>query len=183
MTLKVSFEISDRDLRRFRSEMRRARQSVKDADEQDIVAAAKASLEEVGSREVPEFVKQRIPQLGALLDMLQDEQWDLDAGARAKILGALIYFSDPEDLIPDGIPGLGLLDDAIVIELVLEELKHDIEAYRDFLNFRATYYKRHKVGRDAASRDAKIDKRLRDLKSRAARRKQRDKKNARLRLL
>ena len=29
------------------------------------------------------------------------------------ILGALVYFCDPEDLIPDNIPGLGYLDDAI----------------------------------------------------------------------
>jgi uncharacterized membrane protein YkvA (DUF1232 family) len=41
----------------------------------------------------------------------------------------LAYFSDPEDSGPDHIPVLGFLDDAIMIELVVEELKDNIEAF------------------------------------------------------
>jgi len=51
-------------------------------------------------------------------------------------LNALAYFTEPDDLIPDHIPGLGFLDDAIMVELVVRELEHEIEAYRDFCEFR-----------------------------------------------
>jgi uncharacterized membrane protein YkvA (DUF1232 family) len=51
-------------------------------------------------------------------------------------MAALEYFVEENDLIPDSIPGLGLLDDDIMIELVVRELRHEIEAYEDFCRFR-----------------------------------------------
>src|SRR5690606_41209369 len=50
--------------------------------------------------------------------------------------GALVYFCDPEDMIPDSVPGLGFLDDAIYVELILRELKAEIESYEEFCAFR-----------------------------------------------
>ena len=180
MSLKVSFEISDRDLRRFRAEMRRARQSVRDADEKDILAATDAALAQLDGQQLPDFMSQRLPQLTKLIAMVRDQEWPLSAAARSKVLAALVYFSDPEDLIPDVIPGLGLLDDAIMIELVLRDLKHDLEAYSDFSHYRDTYFKRHKIGRDAHTRQQRLAARRRDLQARAKRRRQADHQQRRL---
>ena len=174
MTLKVSFEISDRDLRRFRAEMRRARGSVKDADERDILAATEATLGQLSGQKLPDFIGQRLPQLETMIAMVRDEDWSVSATARSKILAMFVYFSDPEDLIPDVVPGLGLLDDAIMIELVLRDLKHDLEAYADFRHFRDSYYKRHKIGRDAATRRMRLLRRRQELQKRASRRRQAD---------
>ena len=44
-------------------------------------------------------------------------------------VGALVYFLDPLDAIPDAIPGLGYVDDASVIALVAGALKTDIEGF------------------------------------------------------
>jgi uncharacterized membrane protein YkvA (DUF1232 family) len=52
------------------------------------------------------------------------------------VLAALAYACDPEDIIPDEIPGIGLLDDAVMVELVFRELAHQLEAYEDFRRFR-----------------------------------------------
>ncbi len=173
MTLTVSFEISDRDLKRFRAEMRRARQSVRDADENDILEAAEATLAELERENLPDFIAQRIPQLEALLAMLRDEDWKVTKGGRDKVLAVLVYFSDPDDLIPDLIPGLGLIDDAVMIELVIRDLKHDLEAYLDFCHYRETYFKRHKIGRDAVTRAKRLKAKRADLEARATRRRQR----------
>ncbi len=174
MTLKVSFEISDRDLKRFRAEMRRARQSVRDADEADILEAAESATAALVHEDLPDFISQRIPQLENLLAMLRDEDWRVTKAGRDKILAVLVYFSDPDDLIPDGVPGLGLLDDAVMIELVIRDLKHDLEAFADFCHFRKTYFKRHKIGRDATTRQQRLKAKRVELEARASRRKQRD---------
>jgi len=44
-------------------------------------------------------------------------------------VGALVYFLDPFDAIPDAIPGLGYVDDASVIALVAGALKTDIARF------------------------------------------------------
>ena len=39
---------------------------------------------------------------------------------------ALLYFQRSTDLIPDSIPGMGLLDDAIIVRIVLDRHKHEL---------------------------------------------------------
>jgi len=34
--------------------------------------------------------------------------------------------------VPDNVPVLGLVDDAIMLELVLNELQHELDGYEDF---------------------------------------------------
>ena len=46
------------------------------------------------------------------------------------------YFVDPMDMIPDDMPGLGYLDDALMTELIVRELRHDLDGYRDFRRYR-----------------------------------------------
>lgn len=44
-------------------------------------------------------------------------------------LAALIYLVDPIDLIPDVLPALGLLDDAVVFTWVVRQIRRDIDAF------------------------------------------------------
>jgi uncharacterized membrane protein YkvA (DUF1232 family) len=55
------------------------------------------------------------------------KEWPLEENPRRSILVAISYFADPADMIPDAIPGLGFLDDALIAQLVRRELEHDIE--------------------------------------------------------
>ncbi len=45
--------------------------------------------------------------------------------------GALIYFLNPLDAVPDLIPGAGFLDDATVIGFVLASIKQDIQSFKN----------------------------------------------------
>jgi uncharacterized membrane protein YkvA (DUF1232 family) len=104
-----------------------------------------------------------------MIDMLSDIDWRLPHQEAARVLNALAYFAEPEDLIPDNIPGLGFLDDAIMIELVMRELKHEIEAYEDFCDYRER--SRVEQGKDAdVSRGGWLSDRRKSLQSRMRRR-------------
>jgi uncharacterized membrane protein YkvA (DUF1232 family) len=70
--------------------------------------------------------------------MLRDAGFGLPAPERKRILSGLAYFLEPDDLIADDIPVLGFLDDAIMIELIGQELTHEMQAYKDFCAFRET---------------------------------------------
>ena len=87
-------------------------------------------------KQVPGFIKERLDKLRLMIEMLADHEWRLPQQETTRVLNALAYFAEPEDLIPDHIPAIGFLDDAIMIELVVRELRHELEAYEDFCRFR-----------------------------------------------
>jgi hypothetical protein len=88
-------------------------------------------------------------------------------------LHALAYFAEPDDLIPDHIPGLGYLDDAIMVELVVRELRHEIDAYQDFCMFRDSERAKSRAGSQKERRES-LNSRRTYLQSRMRRRLQRD---------
>jgi uncharacterized membrane protein YkvA (DUF1232 family) len=56
------------------------------------------------------------------------------------IIGALLYFLTPIDMIPDFIPVTGFADDVAVILLVFKTISDDINAYRLFENEKSVTY-------------------------------------------
>jgi hypothetical protein len=132
-SLTVSFSLDAQDIDYFRDRLERARS--KGVDEAGVIAAAEGLSTSVAAAEAPSFVRASFGKLGSLIGMLKDKDWRLEGEDRARVLSALAYFADPEDIIPDRIPGLGFLDDAIMIELVAGELAPELEAYGEFLAF------------------------------------------------
>ena len=135
MSLRVAFDLEETDLEYFRSIIRRAGTSARKTSEEEVVAHAEAMINEVKAAELPAFAAQRIDRVGGLIDMLQDDEWKLAGSERINVVTALAYFADPKDVIPDDVPVLGYIDDAIMIELILRELKHEIEAFDDFRRY------------------------------------------------
>lgn len=185
MSLQISFDLDEDDLRHFRLIMRARRNATAGRAPEDIVAAAAGLLQEIDSGNCSGFVADRLQKLDFMMQMLSDLDWRLPHADGTRVLQALAYFTEPEDLIPDHIPGLGYLDDAIMIEIVVRELRHEIEAYQDFCTFRD----RERVSsaqRSPKDRRERLKSRRDSLLARMHRRLQRDQKSsaaAKLRLL
>lgn len=169
MSIRISFDLGDKDLDHFRMIMRQAAKNAENLSEADIIGAAEGLLKDVDEAKVPDFITERLLKLRVMTAMLTDSEWQLPAEETRRVLSALAYFSEPEDLIPDHIPGLGFLDDAIMVELVVRELKHEIEAYEDFCNFRSREETKRKDD-DEVTRDQWLEGRRAELHSRMRRR-------------
>ncbi len=168
MSLRVTFDLDDKDLRFFRANMKQAKTAAKQVGEDEILLKAEQMVEEVKGSKVPLFVMQRIEQLNALIDMCRDQEWALASNDRKNVLAALAYFADPQDIIPDDVPVLGYIDDAIMIELVVTELKHEIDAFNDFCRYRKEEKARNR--NPNLSRDDYLTMKRRELHSRMRRR-------------
>lgn len=48
------------------------------------------------------------------------------------IVAAVLYFVNPLDLVPDFIPGIGLLDDLTLLGWVYKNIERDVESYLDW---------------------------------------------------
>lgn len=181
MTMRVTFELQPDDLKHFRLIMREAREAAKALPPEEILKAAKSLLREIEDAKVPNFIEERLKRLRTLIGMVEDDEWRLPQEETTRVLNALTYFAEPEDLIPDHIPGLGFLDDAIMIELVARELRHEIEAYDDFCAFREREgaRRRSKGIEDDITRKEWLHTRRTELMSRMRRRRRRDRSGRR----
>lgn len=137
MPLDITFTLSDRDLERFKAIVIKASTSASDGQSQaDIEKAAYKIVDVAMNSDLPDFIADRLLQLKTLLEMMRDSEWKLNEDDKERIISAMSYFSDPIDLIPDHIPGIGFLDDAMFVEIIIRELKSEIAAYSEFCQFR-----------------------------------------------
>jgi uncharacterized membrane protein YkvA (DUF1232 family) len=144
--------------------LRKSREAVRHAEESEIIVAIGNVLEEIIDEEpLPDFVAKRIPQLDAVIRMLQDAEWNLPISERERLLAMFVYFDNPENLVPDHIPDIGYLDDIIVIELVIHELHHEREVYNDLCDYRDACEKNSQALQDSAVRRNRIDKKRQQL--------------------
>jgi len=136
MALQFIIDISDADIPFFMDAVKRAEQRAVGKSAEEVIEAAEKTFVTAQGETMPEFVRSRVAAVANLIAMARDTGWALADEDRNRIVAALTYFADPEDLIPDDVPVLGFLDDAIMIDVVQQVLAPEIEAYADFLKFR-----------------------------------------------
>jgi uncharacterized membrane protein YkvA (DUF1232 family) len=176
MPLTVTLEISDPELDHFRSVMHRTRERAAGRSPQETAAAARRTVGRLASGTHSPFVVNRLRKVEALVGMLEDEEWQLPEPGRTRVLEGLAYIVESHDLVPDDVPVLGLVDDAIMIELVLRELRHELESYEEFDEFRREEAARRGAAgsHKAVSREDWLGSQRRALQERIRERRDRD---------
>jgi hypothetical protein len=137
MPMDINIQLSDDDLQFFVKGMREVEAGIRSQDPDKIITAAQALLDETrGAQQAPPFISERLDSVESMISMVGDVGFNLPDEDRHRVLAALAYLADPEDSIPDRVPVLGFLDDAIMIELCRRDLQFEIEAYDDFCVWR-----------------------------------------------
>ena len=174
MSITLNFELNDRDLAHFTAAMDRARKAAEAKSNAEIISASVALLDDASKVHIPDFIKDRLLRLDDMIAMVRDEAWALPEADQQRVLSALMYFCDPQDVIPDSVEVLGFLDDAVMIELSVRELKHELDAYDDFCDFRDHEAKRRGVDPASLGRTDWLDGRREELIDRMHQRRERD---------
>jgi len=164
MSVTITFELDDSDIEHFRAMAQEAQDAAKSSglSAEKITAGARELFQSADTAKMPEFVSSRLRKLRTLVGMVEDSEWQLPEEDLERVLSAMAYFADPEDLIPDRIPGIGFLDDAIMVELVVENLEEEITSYEEFCAYRAAEEQRRKnqgMDTDVGREDWLADKR------------------------
>ena len=110
-------------------------------DAPHVEAAAIASvarwLVELPPAQSEALLQARLGRLQELRDLAVDPDWGLEPALARRIYRLLDYVSQPRDLIPDDVPRVGRLDDALLVELAWPAFADETLDYGDFCRFRA----------------------------------------------
>lgn len=135
--LKFSFTLDESDTAYFRNIYRAAKQNADPSDWGKISRGVRRLVTQVRSaKRVPSFVLEAIDALEDLMQLVEDEHYKAPKPVASRATAALAYFANPNDVIPDDVPLVGFLDDAIMIKFVEEDLKNELWGYRKFKSFR-----------------------------------------------
>lgn len=124
------------DVEKEREAAARFKKNTEDVTKEDLEYAVKKGRKKIEELEddVPgplEALWRDIKDMwGLIVDYWNDVYKDVPWKTIAAIVGALVYFISPIDVIPDFIPVVGFLDDAAVIGLALNMVQEDLDAYR-----------------------------------------------------
>ena len=136
MSLTLNFELNDRDLEHFHAAMDASKKAAEGKTDAEIIENAGRLLADAQKVRIPDFILSRLLRLDDMIAMLRDDAWALDPADRERVLSALVYFNNPNDVIADSVPVLGYLDDAVMIEMCVRDLQHELDSYDDFCDFR-----------------------------------------------
>lgn len=79
-------------------------------------------------------IKRILDDINLMIELVKDwinkEYNNIPYGSVIAIFGGLIYLVSPIDFIPDFILGVGFIDDAFVLAMVLKQVKADLEKYK-----------------------------------------------------
>jgi len=135
--IKIVFELDEEDVDYFRKQFQKAQRNAAKLDPEKVLADGQALIDRIRkAKRVPHFVQEAIKPLDDLIHLLKDDDYEVPANVRKEIVTTLAYFSDPNDLIPDSIPGLGFLDDAIMTRILEQQFEAELWGYRKFCSFR-----------------------------------------------
>lgn len=100
---------------------------------------ARAMHATLAERDIPPTLRDALALVPRVADMLSDPDWTLAPEQRRDFVGALAYFIDNDDLIPDNIGRYGYLDDALVIGLAVQSSSQEWLDWNDYREFRKAH--------------------------------------------
>jgi len=130
------YELEPSRLDRFNDALRTLSPEAPKMTMDQIASAAQRALARHHDGETPPFVQSRMAALQRLEAMAGDEAWEASDELRRQVDVLHAYRDDEGDLIPDSEPVVGLLDDAVLVDVALQLLRGELADYEDFCRFR-----------------------------------------------
>lgn len=132
----AGIELNNGSLRRFQ-QVAQSLQSDRSPPDVDAIACAARQLTSrfSGRRRAP-CIELRLRVLRALRAMSSETAWNLDPAKQQIIAMIADYAANQDRLVPDAVPVIGGLDDAVLVDLAWPSLQFDLGDYLDFRRLR-----------------------------------------------
>lgn len=140
-----TIELGSRDLEAYNETLHQICPAARSVQADQIASIGRRVLESALRGCPDSFVAGRMAGVSRLARMRQDRGWRLGDGLDARIGALLAYVEEPADLIPDPIPVIGKLDDALLVDLLSRDIAGELTDYGDFCEYRCDIAERCRV--------------------------------------
>lgn len=127
-------QLADAAMLTFNIRLRDVSQAAPSVDADQISSLARW-LQDLPSETAEATINLRLARAESLRRMLDDPDWSLPAGMAERGRRLLDYICRIDDLIPDDVPVIGHLDDALLVELSWPEFAGEIQDYLHYCGF------------------------------------------------
>jgi uncharacterized membrane protein YkvA (DUF1232 family) len=172
--LRVRLELGESELGQLRDHLRRAAALPRSEGDAELLGAARERLLVAQEECSLEFIAQSLRRLETMTEMLEDKDWPLPGSVGPRILAVLRYLVNPSGLVPDVHPTFGFMDDAVLIEILAQDIRHELDGYRDFCRFREGLQRRRNGASDDPGSEHALVRRRKRLRARIQGRQYRD---------
>lgn len=114
----------------------------------DDIQQAQEKIKTIHEQSKDAYVINQVTSLESMINMVADDSWVIDDNSKQQINATIRYFVDDSDVIPDHIPGIGYVDDCIVIDNTMDEIEETMLEYMDFCRTRMVYAKNEAFSMD-----------------------------------
>lgn len=174
--MKKAYQLSLTDELRDHLESVLEKKKSEEINAKETIETAQALLESLEASDPSDTIKDAIKKLRSLIEMVDDPVWDMRVKNKNYVMAVLSYFTESKQHIPNFMPELGVLFDAMMIDIVAEKLTHERDAYQDFKSFVKTYKKSPFYKGQELTKDDWVKARKKELRDRLKRRRRRDAK-------
>lgn len=126
------------DLARFNACVAQVAPGMPTLDGPQLAGAARRLSRAVGAGNESRFIQTRMRRVCEMRALLGDAQWTCEPQLRERMQAVVAYIDDAPGLVPDDVPGIGGLDDALLVDLAMESLRGELDEYADFCRYRAS---------------------------------------------
>ena len=121
----------------FKSAMNKAPKFAKNSESLlKLLRSALVKTKELGVGGVFDVLRENITLLGRMIKAYASGEYrDISPASLLKIIGGLIYFISPIDLIPDFLPFVGFADDIALLVWILKSINDEVEKFKAWDRF------------------------------------------------
>ena len=131
-----SIEITDDEVRRFNELAHSLNEAMPPLSADQLAGVARRVLRTAAAGGQSPFIRSRLRRAAEMREMAADRAWPLAETAQRRIHDLLAYLDDPHGLIHDDVPVVGLLDDALLVDIAMDTLRDELDDYAEFCRFR-----------------------------------------------
>ncbi len=131
-----SLELKEDELHRFNGVVQKLAPNHDGFSADQVAGAARRVLRAAAKGQESTFIKVRMRRAGEIRAALSDRQWEIAEPLAESMRDLVRYLDDRHGLIPNDLPIVGLLDDAILVDVAMDSLRSELDEYADFCRFR-----------------------------------------------